>query len=325
MDIDERIKLIKRNTVEVVTEEELKHILETKTQPITYTGYEPSGPLHMGHAVTIMKLKDLEKAGCKVKILLADVHALLNKKGTIDEIEEQCRIWEKSMKAMGLKNPEIVLGSEFQYDKDYINDLHSIALKITLNRALRSMQEIARDVKNAVVSQMLYPLMQALDIKFLSVDIAQGGMEQRKIHMLARDIFNSEFGLPGPTCVHTPLISSLTGPGSKMSSSIPDSLISVLDNEEQIKKKLKKAYCPAKIVEDNPVLQIAQLIVFPSIDELSFTRPEKFGGDITFSTYDELEKVFINGNLHPLDLKNSVAREVASIFAPVKSVFEKEK
>lgn len=325
MDIEERIKLIKRNAVEVVTEEELKQILETKTKPITYTGYEPSGPLHMGHAVTIMKLKDLERAGFKVKILLADVHALLNKKGTVEEIKEQCKIWEKSMKAMGLKNPEIVLGSEFQYDKEYINDLHSIALNITLNRALRSMQEVARDVKNATVSQMLYPLMQALDIKFLNVDVAQGGMEQRKIHMLARDIFSSELGLPGPTCVHTPLITSLTGPGSKMSSSIPDSLISVVDNEKQINKKLKKAYCPAKVIEDNPILQIAQLIVFSSIDELTFNRPEKFGGKISFKNYEELEKAFVEGNIHPLDLKNTIASELANIFAPVKAVFETEK
>jgi tyrosyl-tRNA synthetase len=106
-----------------------------------------------------------------------------------------------------------------------------------------------------------------------------------------------------------------------MSSSIPDSLISVTDSEEEIIKKMKKAHCPSKIVEDNPVLQIARLIVFPNIEELVIERPAKFGGDLSFGSYEELEKAFIEG-LHPLDLKTTIGKEVAKIFLPVKSIFE---
>lgn len=322
MDTAKKIDLIKHNTTEIVTEQELKELLETKDSPNIYTGYEPSGPVHLGHAVTVMKLKDLESAGFHIKILLADVHALLNKKGTEEEISENCVLWEKAMRALGLKNPEIVLGSEFQYGKEYIQDLHRLALRVTINRGLRSMQEIARDIENATVSQMIYPLMQVLDIKYLDLDAAQGGMEQRKIHMLAREVFPSELKLKPPVCIHTPLISSLMGPGSKMSSSIPESMISVIDSKEDIQRKLKKAYCPAKIVEDNPVLQIAKLIIFPNIKSLTVERPEKFGGDVSFNNYEELEKTFVEGNLHPLDLKKVIATELAKIFEPVKKVFE---
>ena len=89
MDNQEKLALIKRNTEEIVTEDELKDILNTIDKPNVYTGYEPSGPVHIGHAVTVMKLKDMEKAGFHVKILLADVHALLNKKGTEEEIARE--------------------------------------------------------------------------------------------------------------------------------------------------------------------------------------------------------------------------------------------
>ncbi len=324
MDTQAKFELIKRNTEEIVTEEELHTILETKNKPNVYTGYEPSGPVHIGHAVTVMKLKDMETAGFHVKILLADVHALLNKKGTEEGIAQQCVLWEKAMNALGLKNPEIVLGSDFEYTKEYIRELHKLALRTSIKRGLRSMQEVARDIENATVSQMIYPLMQTLDIKYLELDAAQGGMEQRKIHMLARELFPLELDLPSPTCVHTPLISALSGPGSKMSSSIPESMISVTDSEEDIVGKMKKAYCPAKVIEDNPVLQIARLIIFPNIQSLDIERPEKFGGDLHFANYAEVERVFQAGELHPLDLKKTVAKELASIFAPVKNVFDKQ-
>ena len=183
------------------------------------------------------------------------------------------------------------------------------------------MQEVARDIENATVSQMIYPLMQTLDIKYLDLDAAQGGMEQRKIHMLARELFPSELKLPPPTCVHTPLISALSGPGSKMSSSMPESMISVTDSEEEILGKMKKAYCPAKVIEDNPVLQITRLIIFPNAKELQIERPEKFGGNIAFVKYKEVESAFSEGELHPLDLKKAIGRELSKIFAPVKEVF----
>ena len=221
---------------------------------------------------------------------------------------------------MALKNPIFVRGSSFQFEEEYIKDIHRTALSTTINRGLRSMQEVARDIDNAMISQMLYPLMQAVDIKHLEVDVAQAGMEQRKIHMLARDVFATQLNTTPPTCVHTPLISSIKGPGSKMSSSIPDSLISVTDSEEEIIKKMKNAYCPSKTIEENPILQIAKLIVMPKVDELIIERPAKFGGDLSFGTYEELEKAFLEG-LHPLDLKITLGKEVAKIFAPVKAIF----
>lgn len=316
MDFEDKMAIIKQNAAEIVTEEELVKLLQSKPAPAVYCGYEPNGPMHLGHFVTITKLMDLARAGFKVKVLLADVHAFLNRKGSEDDIKKEVENWRKTIKAIGL-DAEVVLGSSFQYDREYQLDVMRLAQSSTINRGLRSMQEIARDVDNATISQLWYPLMQVVDIKYLKVDVAQGGLEQRKVHMIGRD----EAKTIGYNFValHTPLITSLKGPGQKMSKSIPGSGISVTDSKDEIVKTLKAAYCPEKSVVDNPVLQIAQLIIFPRIKEFKIERPAKFGGNVEFTTYAALEEAFVAGKVHPLDLKTTVARYLEEIIAPIRA------
>jgi len=319
MDVKKRLELIKRNTVEIVTEEELGKLLGKKEKPVVYCGYEPSGPLHLGHFVTITKLMDLEKAGFKVKILLADLHAMLNRKGSEKDIKREVSAWKKSLKAIGVKG-EVILGSSFQLKKDYQMDVMRLSQGATINRGLRSMQEIARDIKSATISQLIYPIMQVVDIKYLGVDVALGGLEQRKVHMIGKDMAGT-LGY-GFIAIHTPLITSLKGPGEKMSSSIPGSNISITDSRQEIEKAIKKSYCPEKKVEDNPILQITKLIIFPRVDKLSVKRDKKFGGNLKFENYAVLEKAYSSGKLHPVDLKNTVAEELEKIIAPIRKNFK---
>ena len=306
---------IKRNTKEIVTEEELDSLLKKKKSPVTYCGYEVSGPVHIGTLVAINKQIDFQEAGLKVKVLLADLHTYLNRKGDEKFIEEMIEYWKNSLTALGLK-AEFVLGTEFQFDKEYIHDVLSLALNSTMNRALRSMQEIARDVEHARVSQVIYPLMQIADIKALDVDIAHGGMEQRKIHMLARELL-PEIGHEKPVCIHTPLLCSLQGPETKMSSSMPETMIKVEEKPEDIKSKISKAYCPPE-KEGNPILQICELILFPKFGKMEIKRPDKFGGNVEFTSYEELENSYLDKNLHAADLKNSVAEALIELLEPVR-------
>jgi len=316
MEINQRMDLISKNTVEVVTEPELKQLLETVKKPVAYCGYEPSGEVHLGHLVTITKLTELKKAGVKVKVLLADWHAYLNRKGDWDFIRKTAKEWKAVFSQLGLKDAEYVLGSAFERKAEYLDDVLTLSSHITINRGMRSMQEVARDVENAYISQAIYPLMQIVDIKHLNVDIAQAGIEQRKIHMLGREVFGL-INYKKPVYVHTPLVNSLEGSG-KMSSSIKGSLISVRDTEDAIKKKISKAYCPEGIVEKNPVLEICQLVIFPRVNELTIKRPEKFGGTVSFRNYEELKGAFASKQLHPMDLKNAVAEQLIEILKKVK-------
>lgn len=303
---------LKENLIEIITEEEFDNL---KEGAVVYCGYETSGPFHIGTMTTTLNLLRFQNAGFKVKILLADVHTKLNRKGDDKFIEEMANYWKRCFVALGLKDVEFVYGSKFQFEEEYIKDVLTLSLQVTIDRARRSMQEVARDIENARVSQMIYPLMQVTDMKYLNVDVAYGGLEQRKIHMLAREILPTIY--KNIVFAHSPLLVSLLGPSSKMSSSKPETTIKIDEEPAIIHKKISSAYCPiAK--ENNPILQICQFIIFSKKKEFEVKRPEKFGGNLTFTSYVELEDAYMNKNLHPTDLKNATIENLIEILEPIR-------
>jgi tyrosyl-tRNA synthetase len=304
--------LATRNTVEIVTDDELRTLLSQPKKTV-YAGYEPSGEIHLGHLVTINKLVDLQNAGFDVIVLLADLHAFLNRKGTMEKVGELAEYNRRCFEGLGLKNVKYILGSDLQLSRDYELLVLQLSQQITLARATRSMDEVGRQMDHPTVSQMVYPIMQMADIAKLCVDAAVGGIDQRKIHMLAREHLVN-FGFKAPVCIHTPILNGLDG--KKMSSS-QGNYISVADSEDEIRKKCQKAFCPPEIPE-NPILQILQYHVFPRLPEITIHRPEKFGGNRTFVSYTELEGAYGKGEIHPLDLKKSCSEGLAEILAPVR-------
>jgi tyrosyl-tRNA synthetase len=301
--------LIVRNTEEVVTDEEVREIAEDPEGKRAYVGYEPSGALHIGHMLTANKLIDLQKAGMDVVVLLADVHAYLNEKGTFDEIQMTAERMREQLIAFGLDTgaTEFVLGSEFQLDNDYILDVHSLAVQVTLNRARRSMSEVARQKENTNVGQMWYPLMQAVDIARLDVDLAVGGIDQRKIHMLARDHL-SDIDYETPTALHTPLLTSLDKGEDKMSATVTENEsdpISVDDSSEEIEEKVLDAHCPSQ-ADGNPIAEIYRYHVFPRFETVTVERTDEYGGDLEYTSYEEFARDIDRGELHPQDAKEGL-------------------
>jgi tyrosyl-tRNA synthetase len=304
--------LVTRNTVEIVTGDELRTLLQQPKKSV-YAGYEPSGEIHLGHLVTINKLVDLQKAGFDVIVLLADLHAFLNRKGTMEKVGELAEYNRRCFEGLGLKGVRYVLGSDLQLSRDYELLVLQLSQQITLARATRSMDEVGRQMDHPTVSQMVYPIMQMADIAKLGVDAAVGGIDQRKIHMLAREhLINFRYRVP--VCIHTPILNGLDG--KKMSSS-QGNYISVADSEEEIRKKCQKAFCPPEIAE-NPLLQIFQYHIFPRLPEITIRRPEKFGGNRSFAVYSDLEAAYGKGEIHPLDLKKACGEGLIEILAPVR-------
>lgn len=318
VNIEERMEIATRNIIEVVTEEELREKLQ-KRKPTAYIGYEPSGKIHLGHAITVMKLIDLQRIGFKVKVLLADYHAHLNGKGSMEKIEEMAEYNKECFKALGLSSgAEFILGSSFQTIGEYTHKLYELSLITTLARAKRSMAQITREAENPKVAEVIYPLMQVIDMIFLEVDLALGGMEQRKIHMLARENL-PRLGYEAPVCMHTPLLHGTDG-GEKMSSS-KGNFIAVDDPPELIEEKVKRSYCPMKEIRGNPIIEMAEYLILPRYGRMRIKRPGKFGGDIEVDREGLLE-VYSKGDLHPLDLKNAVSEYLIEIFEPVRVYFE---
>ncbi|HDM35705.1 MAG TPA: tyrosine--tRNA ligase [Candidatus Syntrophoarchaeum butanivorans] len=317
MDKEEALRLILRNAEEVVREEELTALLEEGRAPRAYTGYEPSGKIHMGHMLTVSKLLDLQRAGFKIVVLLADLHGYLNEKGSLEDVQRTAEMNREAFIALGLDpdETEFVNGSSFQLEEDYMLNVLRLARDTTLNRARRSMDEVSRSLENPKVSQMIYPLMQAMDIAWLDVDLAVGGIDQRKIHMLAREGL-PRLGFKAPVCLHTPILLGLDG--EKMSSSLGN-YISVDDDEDAIKKKIRGAFCPAKVVDGNPVLEIFRYHIFPRFETITIERPEKYGGNLEIESFNALVEVFRRGELHPMDLKNAASSYLEMIIGPVRS------
>jgi tyrosyl-tRNA synthetase len=325
----EKLERLTANTEEVVTVEELKTVL-SKPNPKAYIGFEPSGVVHLGWKICTNKIKDFLSCGFDFTVLLADWHAYINDKlgGDIEKIQLCGKYMEDCFAAMGVDTSKV----RFVYASDYVNDAKywELVLKTakasSVARVKRAMDIMGRGEEEAEkdLSKLFYP-----DIFYLELDVAYGGTDQRHAHMLARDVAK-KLGRTAPVAIHTPLLTGLQAGGrmnpieAKMSKSKPDSMISIHDTADEVKKKLSKAYCPEKQIDGNPVLEICKFVIFPDLDGNPFLieRPEKFGGNLEFSTYADLEDAFLAG-LHPLDLKNATAHYINTILEPVHAFFEK--
>lgn len=334
MDVTEKIRLVTREpTEEVVTQEELLNLFNTNSQPKHYIGLEISGFMHLGSLIlTGFKINDFIKAGVKCTVFLADWHTYLNNKlgGDWDKIRMVSKYYADAFK-MFCPGVEIVEGSQlYESKRDYWLNLVKFSKNMSLERTMRSLTIMGRtaDKDKIDLGQLFYPPMQAVDIHTMDLDIVHAGMDQRKIHMLVREIF-PKMKWKVPVAVHHHILAGLGEPepasdsdsdfvSSKMSKSKSASGIFVHDTDEEINSKFKKAWCPEGMVEKNPVLEISKYIIFHKFNEVTVERPEKFGGNVTYTSYQDLEGDFAQKKLHPSDLKSTVSKYVTEIIRPIR-------
>jgi len=328
----ERLELIKRNTEEIVTEDELETLLKTKKQPSAYIGMACTGKIHIGYFVPIMKIKDFLEAGFRFYILIADLHAHLDdRKAPFELLDKRVEYYKKALSAMlksvkaDTKNLSFIRGKDFQLEKDYVTDMLRLSASNTLTRCKRAAAEVVRFGDEPKLSGFIYPIMQALDEQYLKVDCQYGGIDQRKLLMFARENL-PKLGYKPKIEIMTPMLPGLKG--EKMSASVKESKIDILALKEEIKTKINKAFCPEGIVENNGVLaffkQVIMILKQDSKEKLTIKRPEKFGGNIIYSSYNELEKDFVNKKLHPMDLKAALVDELDKLIYPIRKQLKAE-
>jgi len=328
MNTKQKMDLITRDLAEVINKEKLETVLNKRDLAV-YWGTAPTGRIHIGYLIPFTKLADFLEAGTKVKILIADLHAFLDSQKTPEELLDlRSKYYEIVIKEAlkALKVPveklEFVKGSSYQLSEKYTRDVYRFASITTIAEAKKAGAEVVKQDENPRMAPLLYPLLQALDEEYLKVDAQFGGMDQRKIFVLAHE-YLPKMGYEQRIHLMNPLMPGLTG--DKMSSSIEASKIDLLDAPEQIKSKMQKAYCP-ETVDGNGVLAFVKLVLFPYFERtkknFKISRPEKFGGDLMFKNYAELEKAYLDKKLHPLDLKNGIATALIELLAPVRTAFE---
>jgi tyrosyl-tRNA synthetase len=365
------------NTAEVIPggddlDRELQFLVEKANQSQEtinhYIGFEISGKVHIGTGIAAaLKIKKLTDAGIHCRIWLADYHTWLNNKldGTIETARQVGRdyfgpVMLKCMETVGcdLQKVEIISAEEvYSRKKNGLSffDFDLFAAKnLTLSRVLKSISIMGKEAgENVEFATLRYPPMQVADAFFLDSHFVHAGMDQRKCHVLMREVapkMNSACSLKigsekiKPIAIHHALLLSLSAPrddGSqermrdeffeenKMSKSKPNSAVFVHDEPEEIKKKINKAYCPI-VMEDqsseevekeqayNPILDWSKKMIFPAGRSLNIIRPGKYGGNLQLSEFEELKKIYYSGKLHPMDLKNAVGENLADWFAPIR-------
>jgi len=314
----------------LVTPEELRELLENNSKPKGYIGDAPTGKMHTGHFMTHRKIADFLRAGFHFTVLLADLHAHLDDlKSPFDLLDARSEYYEECIKGMmdatgvDWKDLNFVKGSDFELEREYMLNVLRMAADTTLNRSRRAAAEVVRYGDNPKLGGFIYPLLQTQDVFALEADVAYGGIDQRGIYMLSREIL-PDFGYKKPICVFAPLLTGLTG--GKMSASEKGSKIDLLDDPETIKEKVMGAYCPEGEKENNGILEHLEMLIMPVLrsndEKFVIERPEKWGGDLVYKEYSEVEKDFLSQDLHPQDLKSAVAEELADILEPIRERFE---
>ncbi len=307
---------------------------------IAYDGFEPSGRIHIAQGLLrAININKLAQAGVKFIMFIADWHAAANQKfgGKLDVIKKVGDYFVEVWKACGidLKNIEFVYASDLGKDPKYWELVLKISMNTSLNRVLRCTQIMGRSTHDALQSsQILYPIMQCADIFTLKVDICQLGLDQRKVNMLAREVASSVGYRFKPAAIHHHMLMGLVKPpesdmdetdkkiARKMSKSNPDSAIFMDDTKADIKRKINKAWCPQAEIEDNPILEYCNYILFEKFDEIEIKRPEQYGGNITFTHYSDLESKYKSDELSPIDLKMAVIEYLDILIQPVRRHFE---
>jgi len=357
MDADKRFELVKRNTEEVMTEDDLLRMLKDGEKLKHYIGFEISGKPHLGHGLVCMsKVKDFVDAGVDCSIFLADWHSWINDKlgGDMKIIQGIGANYFRealiaSYKCVGgdPKDLKFVLGSDLYHNNDkYWETVIDVSKHTSLARIERSITIMGRKEGDSIdFAKLIYPPMQVADIFIQGINLIHAGNDQRKAQVIARDVAlklknplkNKKGEKIKPVAVHGHLILGLQKPSiwpvpkekmqdfwgeMKMSKSKPETAIYMTDDEKDVERKIMNAFCPEGEIEFNPLIDWAKYIVF--INEkakLEVKREKKFGGDKIYKSFDELVKDFGNKKLHPMDLKKAMTEKLNEILEPARKHF----
>jgi tyrosyl-tRNA synthetase len=299
MDIKKQLEIIKSSTSAVIPEAELIKKLERGTPLRIKLGMDPTAPdLHLGHAVVLSKMKQLQDLGHHVIFLIGDFTARIGDPTgksktrpplTEEDIEKNTRTYfDQVTKILDPKKLTIVYNSEW-LNAVSINDMVKLCAKVTLARLIEREDFTKRMGLNQPIGfhELLYPLFQGYDSVALKADIELGGTDQT-FNLLMGRYLQEQYGQESQVIVTTPLLEGLDG-GPKMSKSLGNA-IGLTEPAEQVYGKL---------------MSISDDLMWHYMNVLLYKNNE----DIT-----KLKKQISDGAVHPMDLKKSMAHAIVARF-----------
>lgn len=283
-----------------------------------------SGRLHLGHMLPLLKIADLVRAHVHVNIVIGDLQAAMDNQSCPFELFDERRLYTESvisatlLQLTGLESLEskvaFISGSEIEYRQEYIFDLYRLTSITTQDEAANATDGHIKKLDHPLLSSLIYPLLQAVDIQYVNVTAALGTVDQSTL----LDFTNTSLvrlGYEPKIHLLCQILPNLLG--SSASSTTEDSVIDILDAPGDLKKKLKKAFCEPGNVNDCPLLEVVNRLILPLNGQFMVTRKEEFGGDKIYKQFDEVVSDFKDLKLHPGDLKNSIEVTLNNLLGPI--------
>ena len=294
-DLEEQLEIIRRGTVEVLGEAELRKKLATGKPLRVKAGFDPTAAdLHLGHTVLLQKLRQFQKLGHTVVFLIGDFTATIGdpsgRSGTRpvlgrDEIEENARTYQDQVfRILDRDGVEVRWNSEWM-DRQSAADLVRLAGEHTVARMLErdDFQKRYASEQPIGIHEFLYPLVQGYDSVALKADVELGGTDQKFNLLMGRELQRNRSMAP-QAVVTMPLLEGTDGV-HKMSKSLGNA-IGVTDPSEQM-------YGALMSISDTLMLRYYELL--------------------SDAEADEVERVS-SGAVHPMDAKKRLAAEIVERF-----------
>lgn len=301
--IEEQIKIIKKGADEIINLNELEEKLAKsyrENKPLTIKlGLDPTAPdIHLGHAVVLRKIKQLQDLGHKAVIIIGDFTGMIGdptgksktrKQLTREQVIENAKTYEKQIfKILDKNRTEVRFNSEW-LSKMTFKDVIELSSKYTVARMLER-----EDFKNRFnteqsigIHEFFYPLMQAYDSISIKADIELGGTDQRFNILMGRTL-QKEYNMERQIAVFMPILEGIDGK-DKMSKSLGN-YIGINENSDTIYEKVMK-------IPDNLIIKYFELTT-----------------DLHPDYIEEIKEQLENETKNPRDIKMFLAKEIVSLY-----------
>jgi len=301
MTVNEQIEIIKRGTVEILLEDELRQKLEnsaTTGVPLKIkAGFDPTAPdLHLGHTVLLHKLRHFQQLGHQIFFLIGDFTGMIGdptgksetrKALTREDVLKNAETYkEQVFKILDPEKTRVVFNSEW-LSRMTATDMIALAAKYTVARMLER-DDFGKRYANQLpisIHEFLYPLIQGYDSVALSADVELGGTDQKFNLLVGREL-QREWGQRPQTVITMPLLEGLDG-FNKMSKSLGN-YIGVNDPADEIFGKIMS-------VSDDLMLRYYELL-----------------SDLPGADLVKLKQGLKDGSIHPMDAKKQLGREIVA-------------
>ncbi len=303
MDIKEELRIIKRGTEEIISEEELIKKIEKsrkEKRPLRVKqGFDPNAPdIHLGHTVGLRKMRQFQDLGHDIYFLIGDFTGMIGdpsgktatrKQLTEEEVNKNAETYKKQVfKILKPEKTKVVFNSHW-LGKLSFSEVLKMCSKYTVARMLErdDFSNRYKEGKPIGIHEFMYPLMQGYDSVAIQADIELGGTDQKFNLLVGRDI-QREYNQEPQVIITLPLLEGTDGV-EKMSKS--------LNNYIGINESPQEMYGKVMSVPDNLMVRYFELVTDVSLDEIN-----------------KIKIGLESNDLHPRDMKKRLAREIVKLY-----------